>query len=74
MLLALVDKAPMITAATAGLLGLLLNLVLLGLVVWAIVVVIKLPELLERHAALQNQTVGQLREILAEIRSVTRQQ
>ncbi|MEX1369295.1 MAG: hypothetical protein AB1Z98_39575 [Nannocystaceae bacterium] len=42
--------------------------------IWALVVVIKLPALLERHASLLNQIQGVQREILVEIRSVTRQE
>ncbi|PRQ07376.1 hypothetical protein [Enhygromyxa salina] len=62
----------MLAESTVALIGLLLNLVFIALVITAIVVVIKLPALLERQAAQQSQIQGTLREILAEIRSVTK--
>lgn len=55
-------------------LGIVLNFFLLVLFVWALVVVLKLPGLLERQASLHNQTQQVLREILVEIRSVTKAQ
>ena len=72
-MLAAPSSAPLITAATAALLGLLINVAAVVLVVWALVTILKLPGLLERQASLQNQTHQVLREILQEIRSVTRQ-
>ena len=54
-------------------LALLLDLAVAGLVLWAVLVVIKLPALLERQAAAQMQSQQVLRELLAEIRKVTRE-
>lgn len=60
------------TIAGVSILALLLDLAFLVLVIWALVVVVKLPALLERQASLQQQTQQVLRELLIEIRSVTK--
>lgn len=67
-------KASLVSAATVGILALLLDVALVVIFVWALVVVIKLPALLERQCSLLNQLQGTQREILVEIRSVTRQE
>lgn len=57
----------------AFILGTIIDLAVLVLAIVAMIAILKLPALLERVAGKQAATEQVMREVLAEIRSVTRQ-
>jgi hypothetical protein len=58
-------------ATAAALLWLLFLVGSLALLIWLLVTILRLPGLLERQIALQQQTAQSIREVLVEIRKVT---
>ncbi len=53
-------------------LAIFIDLAIAVLIVWALIVIVRIPAILERQASLQAQTQQALREVLIEIRNVTR--